>query len=97
MCRAGSATSSEVKGLTIEIHNGRSNVYTDLEFPYAEAMYTKVQLIVGLDRVFQSRQWPQGQAVVGAVSVLAFVMRSHFHSYRVADLEHWLKQASRES
>lgn len=45
------AASSGVRGRTIEIRHGGGNVYADLEFPNAEAIRAKAQLVAQLGQV----------------------------------------------
>lgn len=42
--------------MTIEIHYGSGNVYADLQFPNAEAMQAKAQLVALLGQVCESEK-----------------------------------------
>ncbi len=80
----------------IKIHHGSTNIYADLEFPDAEAMQAKAQLVAQLGQVIQSRQWSQEQAaaLIGLPAAeLAQVTRGQFRAYQVDDVAGWLNKA----
>ncbi|MBS5160024.1 MAG: XRE family transcriptional regulator [Klebsiella variicola] len=80
----------------IEIHHGSGNVYADLEFPDAEAMQAKAQLVAQLGRVIQSLQWSpeQAAAMIGLpASELSRVLCGQFRAYQVDDVAGWLNKA----
>jgi predicted XRE-type DNA-binding protein len=82
--------------LDIKIHHGSGNVYADLEFFDADAMLAKAQHVAELAQTIREQQWAPEQAavIVGLqASELSQILRGHFRSYPVDEVEGWLNKA----
>lgn len=65
----------------IEFEKGSTNVYADLGFPDAEAMFRKAQLTSEIDKIIKARRWSRRKAaeVVGIPQPeLSAMLRGHF-------------------
>jgi predicted XRE-type DNA-binding protein len=72
-----------------EIEKGSGNVYADLEFPDANKMFVKAQLVAKIENSSKQRKLPQQQAaniMDMTLSRVSKMRRGHFHDISEAKM-----------